>query len=451
MERMKNILGVFILFSILTLSSVPIASSQGYTVAELWSNPMAVNDVAVSGDGNYVAAVNDTGVYFFSRDSSQPRWWYTDDGGYFMSVAISANGEYVVAGYTNSSGSGFLYYFKDSTTTFNGRGYTWKSVAFPGAIDNSRLVAISDNGSFVVAGANNETGTQYYYLEYFNHSTERFSSSESKTWEISSSPGLIVSSLDMSADGKYVVAGGFDPVLPIGWVLFIKDSYTVPSPSWINANLERIWDVALSDDGYAVAAVSPYFPDTLYYWKDATTLSSLNNLANWTNQLGYGCVDISSDGNRVVAGTPAAICGIHLWDGARTRSSTNEPETWNRFAGQWIPDIGISRDGLIIAATGVNQTEDTSWTDFFTSSGDLIGQFAIDAPGMVVSTSSDGSTTAVAAGVLGTVYVYGITRMAAVGGFVLPLELSGYPAILIMVAIAASAAIAIAARKRLLQ
>ena len=450
MEKITNLVGVFILFSILALSSIPIASAQGYTVTELWSNPMTVNDVAVSADGNYVVAVNDTGVYFFSRDSSQPRWWYTGDGGYFESVAISANGEYVVAGYTNTSNFGFLYYFKDSTTTFNGRGYTWKSVSYPAAIDSPRLVAISDNGTFVVAAANNGTG-KYTFLKYFNDSTVRFGSSETETWNLWTL-GALASSLDISADGNYVAEGGSDPPPPTGWVSFFKDSSTNPQ-GWVNDNLLPITDVALSDDGYAVAAVSPITPDTLYYWKDAKNLPS-DSPANWTNLLGYGCVDMSSDGDKVVAGTPMIfVCGVHLWDAARTRTGTNETESWNRFAGQWIPDIAISRDGMIIAATAVNVTDDLgSWTYFLTSSGGLIGQFPTDGAGMVVSTSADGGTTAVATSSLRftTVYVYGITRMAAVGGEILGLnELELLTPYLAMVLLLAGTTVILLKRRKL--
>lgn len=421
-------MGVLILLSILMLPCIPIASAQGYTVTELWSNPMQANDVAVSADGNYIAVVNDNGVYFFSRDSGQPRWWYLGDGGYFGSVAISAHGDYVVAGYTDTGGSGFLYYFNRSTTTFGGREYTWMSAAFPGAIDNPRLVAISDDGNFVVAGSNNGTDNSVR-LRYFNGSTTRFGSSEGYTWNLEGTP-VTISSLDMSADGRYVGVGGVifqDP--PLGLAVFIKDAYTTPPLSWGNLSLFPIEDVAVSDDGYAFAAVSAEAPDTLFYWKDAKSLSELSDYspANWTNLLGYGCVDISSNGDKVVAGTPAIfVCGVHLWDGARTRTGTDEVESWNMFAGQQIPDIAISRDGMIVAATALNITEESNWVYFFTSYGGLIGQFEIDEPGMTVSTSSNGFTTAVATlsirAAPGTVYVYGTTRTVAVGGEILGLN-----------------------------
>lgn len=54
--------------------------------------------VAISTDGEYLAAGSaNNKVYLFERGSSTPLWSYTT-GNYVMSVAISADGEYTVAG-----------------------------------------------------------------------------------------------------------------------------------------------------------------------------------------------------------------------------------------------------------------------------------------------------------------------------------------------------------------
>jgi hypothetical protein len=109
-------------------ASDDIDPSKIYEIQMLWNNSMTVNDVAVSKDGNYLAAVNSTGVFYFASDNSTPKWWYS--GTTFLSVAISADGEYVVAG----DGNGIVYYFNDSQATTGERQYpTWMSVDLGGA------------------------------------------------------------------------------------------------------------------------------------------------------------------------------------------------------------------------------------------------------------------------------------------------------------------------------
>jgi len=68
-------------------------SSKIYGVKMLWNSSMAVNDVAVSRNGKYLVAVNNTGVYYFSSDNSKPKWWYVNSTEDFLTVRISANGE----------------------------------------------------------------------------------------------------------------------------------------------------------------------------------------------------------------------------------------------------------------------------------------------------------------------------------------------------------------------
>ena len=58
--------------------------------------------VAISADGEYIAAgSDDDNVYLFERDSNTPLWDYTT-GDDVRSVAISSNGEYIAAGSLDS-------------------------------------------------------------------------------------------------------------------------------------------------------------------------------------------------------------------------------------------------------------------------------------------------------------------------------------------------------------
>ena len=110
--------------------------SKIYGVKMLWNNSMAVNDVAVSKNGKYLVAVNNTGVYYFSSDNSKPRWWYVNSTEDFLTAKISANGEYVVVG----TSQGYIRYFNDSTARVGEQlNATWSSIDLGDAVERDTL------------------------------------------------------------------------------------------------------------------------------------------------------------------------------------------------------------------------------------------------------------------------------------------------------------------------
>jgi hypothetical protein len=367
--------------------------SKIYGVEMLWNNSMAVNDVEVSGDGNYLAAVNYTGLYYFASDNSTPKWWYS--GMTFFSVAISANGEYVVAG----DNSGYLCYFNNSRATAGERGsQTWMSIDLGGSVERGTL-DMSDDGDYVVVGG---TGPGLYY---FAGCRERSSSSESPSWQriFSVSDFLAV---HISSDGRYVAAGGRNYTYN-GFVMFYKNANeTAPPflPNWFSWSsiYNGIIDLALSDDGYAVVAIDESAPTTLYYWANSTTLSGDPN-ATWTNDRAFNCVDMSADGDEVIAGTALYPCGLHFWADARERSGSDQVENWTRLEGEIILDVAMSDDGSIIAASVQAESNYTAY--FFKSNGDLIREFDLENGGLV-SMSGDGHITAVAGPGWDSLYVF---------------------------------------------
>ena len=74
---------------------------------------VVVTSVAISADGEYIAAGSwDRKVYLFDKDSSTPLWSY-DTEDYVYTVSISADGEYITAGSEDNK----VYLFdKDSST-----------------------------------------------------------------------------------------------------------------------------------------------------------------------------------------------------------------------------------------------------------------------------------------------------------------------------------------------
>jgi WD40 repeat protein len=435
---------VLLLSTVVAVPMLVNAAAQG-SVVELWSNPMEVDDLAVSKDGFYVAAVNMTGLYFFASHSPSPRWWYLTTwettGEKFMSVAVSGDGSYVVVG-NNTLGS--VYYFdKGTTRTGLQAAGTWKWVSkhFPTSGGNSdverRTIDISDDGQFVVVGG---TGSDVYY---FFGCTSR--SGIGNSWDWSSGVIALVHAVDMSPNGKYVAAGGVSP----GLVAFYADA-NIPggasrSPTWISTkDIENIMDIAVSDDGYAVAAVSGSVPGTLHYWANAKGLTG-TPLNTWNRTYPFRCVDISSKGDSVVTGSQVEA-SLHYWKGAGSLAGLDIPETWTRLDGNSIADVGINDEGTIIAAVipyGAGQG-----VYFYRSSGDEIGHFSTDSSLDKLSMSGNGGITAAGGGGTRSLHVFEIP--IPVGGAVLIPNILGtlVPVLTVLVALAGTIGSLVLRRKK---
>lgn len=369
--------------------------SKIYGVEMLWNNSMSVYDVAVSKDGNYIAAVNNTGLYYFAWDNSTPKWWYLWQNT-FRSVAISADGEYVVAG----DNGGYLCYFNDSRTTTNDRSApTWMSIDLGGPVERGTL-DMSDDGEYIAVGG---TGVGLYY---FAGCTSRSSFDESPTWQKIFGVNDFLT-VHISSDGRYVAAGGTNS--SNGFVVFYNNASGATDPyepswdSWSSIS-GSIIDLAVSDDGYAVVAIDEVASTTLYYWANATTLSGDPN-ATWTNDRAFHCVDMSANGDEVIAGTALYPCGLHFWADARERSGYDQVENWTRREGEIILDVAMSDNGGIIAASAQAPDQSNYTAYFFKSNGDLIREFDLENGGLV-SMSGDGHITAVAGPGWDSLYVF---------------------------------------------
>ncbi|MDH5266896.1 MAG: hypothetical protein OEW62_04370 [Candidatus Bathyarchaeota archaeon] len=395
------LVGLFVLFSSMLYTGVnPVvgksSESVGATqngVVMLWNSSMMAYDVAVSKDGNYIAAVNNTGIYYFASTNSTPKWWHSPSNT-FISVAISADGECVVAGDNN----GRIHYFNYSTAITGERlSSAWNSTYMFGSVERGTL-DISDDGEYVAIGG---TGPNMYY--YANCSA-RTGSNQNATWT-DFIPREVLA-VHISPDGKYVAAGGTTYSFG-GFVAFYKDANSTPyptEPNWYAASSinSSIRDLAVSDDGYAVVAIDNAY--SLRYWANATSLSGDPN-ATWTADGYFFSLDISSDGDEVIGGMGLPMpCGLHFWTGARVRSGSNQTEDWIRFEGSIVWDVAISNDGGIIAASVENASSYKAL--FFESDGTMIGEFDLLESSPFVSMSGDGSLVAVAGLGFDSLYVF---------------------------------------------
>lgn len=371
------------------------------TVQLLWTNPMQVHDVAVSADGNYLAAVNDTGLHYFDADSPNPIWSYQPEAGTLLSVAISSDGDYVVAGDTN----GYLHYFNQSTQrTGNQTTPTWTSIGMgPGPVEKGTL-DMSANGNYTVVGG---TGISIWY---YAGCITRTGQDQTPTWTYTTGVSDY-QTVHISPNGKYVAGGGTR--YEGGFVIFFKDADTMegtPSPTWMAQTqlTSTITELALSDDGYAVAAIdsgaSPPSPSTLYYWANATNLTG-DPEATWTNPNAFSCIDVSGNGDKVATGG-YSLFSLHFWANARTREGTQD-EDWINLNETDIYDVAISKDGNIIAtpAMGLSLTYSAY---FLTADGNIIGNITLPEKANMVSMSTAGTTIAMAGPGYDSLYLFKI-------------------------------------------
>ncbi len=397
---------------------------------------MSVNDLAVSKDGLYVVAVNSTGVYYFASENPDARWWYPAGAeDHFVSVAVSANGRYVVA---SNRSADILYFANSDTRAGLQTSATWTGMT--SSISTNRdALDISDDGEYVAAWTDCFDGHLYYY----NESTTK-TGVRPWTWinvnvELVAGPTY----LDLSADGRYIAVGGDDN--STGSVYFYKDANIPPFPtsclwqSW--SSLEHpIQDVKVSDDGFSVAAVSRA-PGTLYYWANATNLYC-DPAPTWKDTTPYNTVDIDATGDRVVTGKPPiSPCGIHFWAGARSLTGVDPPTNWVRHEGEAIADVAISDNGRVIAAARCAIEPHVAY--FYSVDGTPIGEYTLQAYSDLVSISGDGSIVAIGGSPPTVDSLYVLRIRYPVGGEILPTQtMTWLGQIAVATAVLASAAVA---------
>ena len=367
----------------------------------LWSDPQTTLDIALSKDGQYVAAVTPIlggQVRFYTRSSGTPIWTWTT-GEALHSVAISADGDCVAVG-----GDLYVYFWKDARSLTAPYNPTWTSVSL-GSIER-RCLDISDDGNYVVAGGTGER--VFYWAGAKGNSGPNIS----PTWKY-----LFISyveAVDLSSDGNYIVAGTDGPT--VAYWKGAKSLSPPYDPAWESTEpTNDVRDVAVSDDGDYVAAAAAV--DTVYYWAGAKILSDDPDPTWSWGTVEFTSIDMSSDGGSVIAG---AQDGVHFWIGARGLSGTPSPSWSYSTAPVWVHDVAINDPGdYMAAANDVGEP----YLYFFDNSGALKWSYPLDYEVTALSISSNGGTLAV-----GT--AWGLTSylistgfpMKPVGGFLVPVD-----------------------------
>ena len=184
---------------LLCLAVVPKPALASDQVTQLWSYGTTrfgehIQSLAISADGNYVVAATDYyTIYLFSSSSSTPLWSYTFTGG-IACLSISADGRYIAAV------SGGLYLFSREKNTPIWKADVWGS-----------SVAISADGEYI-ATATLEYGYYWgmgYVKGYEVCLFSRSSSTPLWSYETAATYGYMSSvsypTVSISSDGGYTV------------------------------------------------------------------------------------------------------------------------------------------------------------------------------------------------------------------------------------------------------
>jgi WD40 repeat protein len=295
--------------------------------------------IAISADGEYiVVGTTSPKIHLFGKNSSTPLWSYTT-GDHVEAVAISADGEYIVAG---SSDDKVYLFDKDSSTPL------WSYTTG----DEVLSVTISADGEYIAAGSDDEK----VYLFGKDSSTP--------LWSYST--GDNVRSVSISADGEYITAGSYDDNV----YLFDKDSST---PLWNYSIGNNVYSVAISADGEYVVAGGSF--GVYLFDKDSSV-----PFRNWDEgtDTSSKTVSISADGEYIAVATHEST--VSLFD------KYSNSSLWSYTAGDVVRSVSISLDGKYIAAV----SHDENVYFFGKSSGTPLWSYSTGNSEWSVSISGDG-------------------------------------------------------------
>ncbi len=157
--------------------------------------------LSISADGNYIVSGGDD-IYVFNKCSSTPLWTYQTLGR-ITTIKTSEDGNYITA--AGDSGDNNLYFFNRESQV-----PVWNYSARSGILS----VGISHDGKYVAALSAN------YWVDLFDTS----SSTPIWSYRLDGDPTAGYDySLEISSDGKYIIAGGRHFVY-----LFDRDSIIEP-------------------------------------------------------------------------------------------------------------------------------------------------------------------------------------------------------------------------------
>ncbi|MDP2907015.1 MAG: PQQ-binding-like beta-propeller repeat protein [Nanoarchaeota archaeon] len=290
-----------------------------------------VEGVALSKDGNYVAAVTNFYIYLFSKESKEPLWSFCKIckvpefvNPNFAGIAISADGKYVAADFQN-----MLYFFSRENNK-----PLWTEETESSALG----VDMSDDGSLIALGIANMNGKGDKILLYNKEGD--------KLWEYRAQHADYTQTgnfyqPDITPDGNYIAVSTGCPdrraymFSKEGNVIFRSEQITYDSP---------VHKSEISDDGSLAAYAIEHMQG-----KDILELFSKEGKKLWgfssTEDATSRAVSISADGNYIAAGTSAGR--VYLFS-----KDSNKPLWKFSELNSQIGEVKLNADGSLLAAAG---------------------------------------------------------------------------------------------------
>ncbi len=290
----------------LLLAANPQATADGEEPLWTYTTGGDALSVSISSNGSYIVAGSyDSTIYLFSKADNTPLWSY-ETGDKVRSVSISSDGSYIAAG--SMDGKVYLFSKEDNTPL-------WSSPIT--LVYGWGIVSISSDGSYIAAGGSTAAGEIYLF------------SKEDNTPLWVSALGEEINTVSISSDGAYIAAGSEDYKVH----LFSKESST---PLWSHTATSCVDPVAISSDGSYLTAGDSDGYIYLFSKESSTPLWIYHD--SWSTARS---VSISSDGSYIATGNDAG--NVHFF------SKESSTPLWSYTTGDGN-EVSISSDSSHIVA-----------------------------------------------------------------------------------------------------
>ena len=294
-------------------SPIPLWKHQCETGAEDPSGGSGWVDI--SADGEHIAGGCRESLNLYSKNGKLI-WAYKDNIGVYA-VSISANGEYLAAG--TSFSDELIFFSKKSNKPI------WKYQA----TSDVHGLSVSSDGNRVAAGSHSPEEIAYLFSKESNLPLTKYKTS----------PDAPVWTAAISRDEKYSVYGLDNADTYTSIFLFSNDKNT-PLKTWTTDWWVRSVDIS-SNGKYIVAGSGDHNVYLIDRDKDEP-------LWKFEADERVGSVSISEDGNYIAAGSKDKK--VYLL------SKESKIPLWNYKTDSWIASVAISTDGTyIVAGTGAAQ------------------------------------------------------------------------------------------------
>jgi len=278
-----------------------------------------INSVAISADGQYVAAGSGDGngnmIYYFSRDGKQ-LWNYSSE--FCTVIGVSSDGQKAII---SDDDQNIIYFSRDGK----------RLLEYPEGNENYHY-AISADGQYVFAsGLSNENRCSKYAGKRDSQGRVIMCSipplinlyGDKLLW--SKEVEAEMADVAMSADGQYMATGK-------NKVYYFSRN---GNPLWSKEVEAGMADVAMSADGQYIVTGTPR--GGVYYFSQDGKL-----LWNYTTKNAISSVDVSADGQYVVVGTDG-VGDVYYF-------SREGKLLWNQTTASGDNFVDMSADGQYVVA-----------------------------------------------------------------------------------------------------